>query len=166
MRGTRRSVRTAAVATGAVAALLLPAAGAFAAGGPEQVPGAGAASDRPTPTPTPKPTPTATPAPKQKPGPAAQQASARVTLPDGNTARFYKSASWPRVEISRPNGHAVATLDPRHPAAGHHGWTYRLVDAGGHRYELAAIDTPKQGAGSSVYDFWGRLVGAYVAEKA
>ncbi|MFE4311481.1 hypothetical protein [Streptomyces sp. NPDC056891] len=38
MRVTRRSARTAAVATGAVAALLLPAAGAFAADGPDQGP--------------------------------------------------------------------------------------------------------------------------------
>ncbi|MFB7592878.1 hypothetical protein [Streptomyces sp. NPDC056169] len=45
MRVTRRSARTAAVATGAVAALLLPAAGAFAADGPAQDP-APTASDR------------------------------------------------------------------------------------------------------------------------
>ncbi|WP_329280408.1 hypothetical protein [Streptomyces sp. NBC_00691] len=236
MRVTRRSARTAAVATGAVAALLLPAAGAFAADGPDQGPGTGATSDRsvlwrnvdladgslakvyqdgpgrfsaeiyaggslidtltstdgrpahgrnnglhvvlrpdgtvsswtehaPAPEPAPAPKPKPKPTPTPEPTPAPEQASARVTLPDGNTARFYKSATWPRVEISRPNGRAVASLDLRHPTAGHHGWTYRLVDAGGHHYKLAAVDTPKQGAGSSVYDFWGRLVEKYVARK-
>ncbi|MEK9519642.1 hypothetical protein MIU24_09565 [Streptomyces venezuelae] len=233
MRVTRRSARTAAVATGAVAVLLLPAAGAFAADGPGQAPGADATGSssvfwrnvdlpggglakvyqdgpgrfsaeiytggslvdtlvstdgqpargqyealrvvlRPdgtvsswqetAPAPQPKPKPDPKPAPKPKPAP--RQADARVTLPDGNTARFYKSASWPRVEISRPNGHAVASLDLKHPAAAHHGWTYRLVDTGKHRYELAAVDTPKQGARSSVYDFWGRLIDTYTARKA
>ncbi|WP_024755945.1 hypothetical protein [Streptomyces exfoliatus] len=250
MRVTRRSTRTAAVATGAVAALLLPAAGAFAADTPDQDPAPTAtASDQtanaqtasdgdqsvlwrnvdladgslakvyqdgpgrfsaeiyaggslidtltttgqaaygqnnglhvtlhpdgtvtswletaPKPTPDPKstPKPAPRPAPHKKP---VQQAYAKVTLPDGNTARFFKSKgqnTWPRVEIARPNGHAVGTLDPKHPTAAHHGWTYKLVDTGKHRYELAAIDTPKQGANSWVYDFQGKLIEKYTAQK-
>ncbi|MFI9748376.1 hypothetical protein [Streptomyces sp. NPDC052494] len=268
MRVTRRSARTAAVATGAVAALLLPAAGAFAADAPDQDPaptattsdqttaGDQSASDggqtatdgdqsvlwqnvdladgslakvyqdgpgrfsaeiyaggslidtltttgqpaygqnnglhvtlhpdgtvtswletAPKPTPDPKPTPKPKPAPHHKPTPApkpaphkkpVQQAYAKVTLPDGNTARFFKSKgenTWPRVEIARPNGHAVGTLDLKHPTAAHHGWTYKLVDTGKHRYKLAAIDTPKQGANSWVYDFQGKLIEKYTAQK-
>ncbi|WP_405855101.1 hypothetical protein OG361_19025 [Streptomyces sp. NBC_00090] len=278
MRVTRRSARTAAVATGAVAALLLPAAGAFAADGPAQDP-APTASDRtasdepagdqsvlwrnvdladgslakvyqdgpgrfsaeiyaggslidtltttgqpaygqnnglhvtlqpdgtvtswletapnpdptpkPTPDPTPKPTPDPTPKPTPDPTPkltpkptpkpipkpapkptphqkSVQQAYAKVTLPDGNTARFFKSKgqnTWPRVEIDRPDGPAVGTLDLKHPTAAHHGWTYKLVDAGKHHYKLAAIDTPKQGANSWVYDFQGKLIEKYTAQK-
>ncbi|WP_329622540.1 hypothetical protein OG357_20570 [Streptomyces sp. NBC_01255] len=234
MRVTRRSARTAAVATGAVAALLLPAAGAFAADVPDQDqdpsvsdesvlwrnvdladgslakvyqdgPGRFSAdiyaggslidtltttgqpaygqnnglhvtlqpdgtvtswletAPKPTPKPAPKPTPK--PAPKK---PAPQQAYAKITLPDGNTAKFFKSKgpnTWPRVEIDRPNGHAVGTLDLKHPTAAHHGWTYKLVDTGKHRYELAAIDTPKQGADSWVYDFQGKLIEKYTAQK-
>ena len=243
MRVTRRSARTAAVVTGAVAALLLPAAGAFAADGPDQDP-APTASDqsgsdqsvlwrnvdladgslakvyqdgpgrfsaeiyaggslidtltttgqpaygqnnglhvtlqpdgtvtswletapKPAPKPVPKPAPKPVPQPVPKPTP---QAYAKITLPDGNTARFFKSKgqnqnTWPRVEISRPNGHAVGTLDLKHPTAAHHGWTYKLVDTGKHRYELAAIDTPKQGANSWVYDFQGKLIEKYTAQK-
>ncbi|MEU3748092.1 MULTISPECIES: hypothetical protein [Streptomyces] len=259
MRVTRRSARTAAVATGAVAALLLPAAGAFAADGPDRdpAPTGSEASDRsgtsgtddasdqsvlwrnvdladgslakvyqdgpgrfsaeiyangslidtlvstdgkpaygqnnglhvvlrpdgtvsswldgtptpkpdpkPTPKPDPKPTPKPKPAPKPVPKPAPRQASAKVTLPDGNIARFHPGKDRPRVEITRSNGHAVGTLDLKHSASGHHGWTYKLVDAGKHRYKLAAIDTPKQGASSWVYDFQGRLIEKYTAQKA
>ncbi|MFI8765341.1 hypothetical protein ACIGN6_10515 [Streptomyces sp. NPDC053792] len=247
MRATRRSVRTAAVATGAVAALLLPAAGAFAADGPQQggsdqtsgdqtsgdqatvdpvfwrnvdladgslakvyqdAPGRFSADiyaggslidtlvstdgkpaygennglhvvlrpdgtvsswldSTPAPKPTPKPAPKPAPksVPKPAPRPAPHQASAKVTLPDGNTARFFPGKTWPRVEITRSNGHAVASLDLKHPTAAHHGWTYKLVDAGKHHYKLAAIDTPKQGADSWVYDFQGRLIEKYVAQK-
>ncbi|MEU3690972.1 hypothetical protein [Streptomyces narbonensis] len=254
MRVTRRSARTAAVATGAVAALLLPAAGAFAADGPDRDPApAPTASDtsdtsgqsvlwrnvdladgslakvyqdgpgrfsaeiyangslidtltstdgkpaygennglhvvlrpdgtvsswldgtpapKPTPKPVPKPAPKPAPkpvpkpAPKPVPKPAPHQASAKVTLPDGNIARFFPGKNWPRVEITRSNGHAVSTLDLKHSASGHRGWTYKLVDAGKHRYELAAIDTPKQGANSWVYDFQGKLIEKYTAQKA
>ncbi|CAM5466108.1 hypothetical protein [Streptomyces narbonensis] len=226
MRVTRRSARTAAVATGAVAALLLPAAAAFAADGPAQDP-APAGSDQSvlwrnvdladgslakvyqdgpgrfsaeiyangslvdTLTSTDgKPaygennglhvvlrpdgtvsswldsTPTPKPDRKPTPEPAPHQASAKVTLPDGNIARFFPGKTWPRVEITRSNGHAVGTLDLKHSASGHHGWTYKLVDAGKHRYELAAIDTPKQGANSWVYDFQGKLIEKYTAQKA
>ncbi|KQX09433.1 hypothetical protein ASC82_26280 [Streptomyces sp. Root431] len=251
MRVTRRSARTAAVATGAVAALLLPAAGAFAADAPGQDPAPTAtASDgdrtptdgdqsvlwrnvdladgslakvyqdgpgrfsaeiyaggslidtltttgqpaygqnnglhvtlhpdgtvtswletAPKPTPKPKPTPHHKPAPAPKPAPhkkPVQQAYAKVTLPDGNTARFFKSKgenTWPRVEIARTDGRAVGTLDLKHPTAAHHGWTYKLVDTGKHRYKLAAIDTPKQGANSWVYDFQGKLIEKYTAQK-
>ncbi|MEU2078143.1 hypothetical protein [Streptomyces sp. NPDC013489] len=250
MRVTRRSARTAAVATGAVAALLLPAAGAFAADAPDQGPdpaptpvsgdqsvlwrnvdladgslakvyqdGPGRFSaeiyaggslvdtlvstdGRPAygqhnglhvvlrpdgtvrswvetaPKPDPKPTPKPDPKPVPKPAPdqrknTVRQADtrialpdAKVTLPDGNVARFFTSTSHPRVELSQKNGRSLGSLDLRHPTAAHHGWTYKLVDAGKHHYKLAAIDTPRQGAGSWVYDFQGRLVGKYVAQKA
>ncbi|MFF3839407.1 hypothetical protein [Streptomyces sp. NPDC001930] len=239
MRVTRRSARTAAVATGAVAALLLlPAAGAFAADGPDQgpepAPTAGAPSvlwrnvdladgslakvyqdgpgrfsaeiyaggslidtltstdgrpaygqnnglhvvlrpdgtvrswveTAPRPDPTPTPTPTPKPKPKPKPAPEVALPDAKVTLPDGSVARLFKSKTWPRVELTQKNGRSLGSLDLKHPTAAHHGWTYRLVDAGKHRYELAAIDTPRQGAHSRVYDFQGRLVETYVARKA
>ncbi|MFF5919255.1 hypothetical protein ACFY8C_12975 [Streptomyces flavochromogenes] len=239
MRVTRRSARTAAVATGAVAALLLPAAGAFAADGPDQGPDpAPTSSDqsvlwrnvdladgslakvyqdgpgrfsaeiyaggslidtltstdgrpaygqnnglhvvlrpdgtvrswvetapRPDPAPAPKPEPAPRPAPQQKKD-TVRQADAKVTLPDGNVARFFKSKTWPRVELTRKNGRSLGSLDLKHPTAAHHGWTYKLVDAGRHTYKLAAIDTPRQGADSRVYDFQGKLVEKYVARKA
>ncbi|MFE6711471.1 hypothetical protein [Streptomyces sp. NPDC057695] len=242
MRVTRRSVRTAAVATGAVAVLLLPAAGAFAADGPDQGPDP-ASSDqsvfwrnvdladgslarvyqdgpgrfsaeiyaggslidtlvstdgrpaygqydglrvalrpdgtvrswaetapKPDPKPTPKPTPKPDPKPAPKPAPDQRKNTqrlpdAKVTLPDGNVARFFTSTSHPRVELTQKNGRSLGALDLAHPTAAHHGWTYKLVDAGKHHYKLAAIDTPRQGAGSWVYDFQGRLVGKYVAQK-
>ncbi|WP_395361383.1 hypothetical protein ACHGLA_17175 [Streptomyces sp. YH02] len=216
MRATRRSARTAAVATGAVAALLLPAAGAFAADGPDQGP---------------DPAPTSSDesvlwrnvdladgslAKVYKDGPdrfsaeiyaggslidtlvstdgrpaygqnnglhvvlrpdgtvrswvettpnVVRQADAKVTLPDGNVARLFKSKSRPRVELTQKNGRSLGSLDLEHPTAAHHGWTYKLVDAGEHHYKLAAIDTPQQGADSWVYDFQGRLVEKYVAQK-
>ncbi|MEU7698126.1 hypothetical protein [Streptomyces sp. NPDC039028] len=247
MRVTRRSARTAAVATGAVAALLLPAAGAFAADAPDQGPdpaptpvssdqsvlwrnvdladgslakvyqdGPGRFSaggslidtlvstdgrpaygqhnglhvvlrpdgtvrswtetapkpdPKPTPRPDPKPTPKPDPKPVPKPKPDQRKNTvrlpdAKVTLPDGNVARFFTSTSHPRVELSQKNGRSLGSLDLTHPTAAHHGWTYKLVDAGKHHYKLAAIDTPRQGAGSWVYDFQGRLVGKYVAQRA
>ncbi|MGW1248205.1 hypothetical protein [Streptomyces sp. NPDC002535] len=246
MRVTRRSARTAAVATGAVAALLLPAAGAFAAdpgpgpaaaGGDQSVfwrnvdlaggslarvyqdglgrfsaeiyaggslvdtlvstdgrPASGQydgqygglhvvlrpdgtvrswveTAPKPDPKPTPKPDPKPAPKPVPKPAPDQRKNTvrlpdAKVTLPDGNVARFFTSTSHPRVELTQKNGRSLGSLDLRHPAAAHHGWTYTLVDAGKHRYELTAVDTPRQGAGSRVYDFQGRLVGTYVAQKA
>ncbi|WP_338495338.1 hypothetical protein [Streptomyces sp. SJL17-4] len=240
MRVTRRSARTAAVATGAVAALLLPAAGAFAADGPDQGPdptptssdesvlwrnvdladgslakvykdgpdrfsaeiyAGGSLIDtlvstdgqpaygqnnglhvvlRPdgtvrswvetTPKPAPKPEPKPTPKPQPKPHPhqkknTVRAADARITLPDGNVAKFFASKSRPRVELTQKNGAPIGSLDLEHPTAAHHGWTYKLVDAGKHHYKLAAIDTPKQGANSWVYDFQGRLVEKYVAQK-
>ncbi|MFF9068319.1 hypothetical protein ACF09E_23510 [Streptomyces sp. NPDC014891] len=282
MRVTRRSARTAAVATGAVAALLLPAAGAFAAGPapdgpaadatPAATAGTGAASadaasadaasaggdqsvfwrnvdladgslarvyqdgpgrfsaevyaggslidtlvstggrpaygqhnglhvvlrpdgtvrswietaPKPDPTPTPKPTPKPDPKPTPKPDPkpapkpapdqrkhTARQADARgvlpdakVTLPAGDVARFFTGTGRPHVELTGKDGRRLGTLDAGHPTAVHHGWTYRLVDDGRHHYRLAAIDTPRQGAGSWVYDLRGSLVGKYVATKA
>ncbi|MFF8381030.1 hypothetical protein ACF07V_33400 [Streptomyces sp. NPDC015661] len=76
MRATRRSVRTAAVATGAATALLLPAAGAaFAADSPAPTAGDQAASDR-----------TAT-------GPAVSDQPVfwwNVDLADGSLARVYQ----------------------------------------------------------------------------
>ncbi|MDX2562602.1 hypothetical protein PV371_23515 [Streptomyces sp. TX20-6-3] len=113
------------------------------------------------PRPDPQPKKTARPA-----GAEVALPDAKVTLPDGNVARLFKSTTWPRIELTRQNGRSLGSLDLKHPTAAHHGWTYKLVDAGGHRYELAAIDTPRQGAGSWVYDFQGRLVGKYVAQKA
>ncbi|MFJ2935079.1 hypothetical protein ACIO8G_20195 [Streptomyces sp. NPDC087219] len=248
MRVTRRSARTAAVATGAVAALLLPAAGAFAADGPDRGPDpapAPTSSDQsvlwrnvdladgslakvyqdgpgrfsaeiyaggslidtltstdgqpaygqnnglhvvlqpdgtvrswvetapePDPTPTPKPKPTPDPAPQPKKNTARHADAevalpdAKVTLPDGNVARLFKSKNRPRIELTQKNGRSLGSLDIKHPTAAHHGWTYKLVDAGKHQYKLAAIDTPRQGAGSWVYDFQGRLVEKYVAQKA
>ncbi|APE22527.1 MULTISPECIES: hypothetical protein [Streptomyces] len=252
MRVTRRSARTAAVATGAVAALLLPAAGAFAADGPDPAPTAapsdGTAGDQsvfwrnvdladgslakvyqdgpgrfsadiyaggslidtltstggkpaygqhnglhvvlqpdgtvrswvetaPKPKPEPKPDPSTKPRPKPVPKPTpkpvpeqkkntVRAADARITLPDGNVAQFFKSKSWPRVELTAKNGGHIGSLDLKHPTAAHHGWTYKLVDAGKHQYKLAAIDTPKQGANSWVYDFQGKLVEKYVAQRA
>ncbi|MFJ8298351.1 hypothetical protein ACIQ9R_21020 [Streptomyces sp. NPDC094447] len=266
MRVTRRSARTAAVATGAVAALLLPAAGAFAAGPAPDGPaadattatadattaGTGAASDdatsaggdqsvfwrnvdladgslarvyqdgpgrfsaeiyaggslvdtlvstggrpaygqynglhvvlrpdgtvrswtetapKPDPKPTPKPTPKPDPKPAPKPAPdqrkhTARQADAKVTLPAGDVARFFTGTGRPHVELTGKDGRRLGTLDAGHPTAVHHGWTYRLVDDGRHHYRLAAIDTPRQGAGSWVYDLRGSLVGTYVATKA
>ncbi|MFE5944350.1 hypothetical protein [Streptomyces sp. NPDC056480] len=232
MRVTRRSARTAAVATGAVAALLLPAAGAFAADGPDRgtdpaptqgdrsvlwrnvdladgslakvyqdgpgrfsadIYAGGSLIDTLTSTDG-RPAygrnnglhvvlrPDGTvrswvetaprPDPQQKRNtvrPAAAEVTlpdAKVTLPDGNVARLFKSRTWPRVELTQKNGRSLGTLDLKHPTAAHHSWTYRLVDAGGHHYELAALDTPRQGAGSRVYDFQGRLVEKYVARKA
>ncbi|MFB8401097.1 hypothetical protein [Streptomyces sp. NPDC055912] len=239
MRVTRRSARTAAVATGAVAVLLLPAAGAFAADGPDQGPD-------PAPTPVsgdqsvlwrnvdladgalakvyqdgpgrfsaeiyaggsrvdtlvstdgrpaygqhnglhvvlrpdgtvrswvetaPKPDPKPTPKPDPKPAPDQRKNTvrlpdAKVTLPDGSVARLFTSTTWPRVELTQKNGRSLGSLDLRHPTAAHHGWTYTLVDAGKRHYELTAVDTPRQGAGSRVYDFQGRLIGTYVAQKA
>ncbi|MFB6623245.1 hypothetical protein ACFCWD_10090 [Streptomyces sp. NPDC056374] len=232
MRVTRRSARTAAVATGAVAALLLPAAGAFAAdpapapaGGDQSVlwrnvdladgalakvyqdgPGrfsaeiyaGGSLVDtlvstdgrpaygqhnglhvvlRPDGTvrswveTAPKPDPKPTPKPDPKPAPdqhknTVRLPDAKVTLPDGSVARLFTSTTWPRVELTQKNGRSLGSLDLRHPTAAHHGWTYTLVDAGKRHYELTAVDTPRQGAGSRVYDFQGRLIGTYVAQKA
>ncbi|MFE5550206.1 hypothetical protein ACFQ71_41645 [Streptomyces sp. NPDC056534] len=232
MRVTRRSARTAAVATGAVAALLLPAAGAFAAdpapapaGGDQSVlwrnvdladgalakvyqdgPGRFSAeiyaggslvdtlvstdgrpaygqhnglhvvlrpdgtvrswvetAPKPDPKPTPKPDPK--PAPDQRKN-TVRLPDAKVTLPDGSVARLFTSTTWPRVELTQKNGRSLGSLDLRHPTAAHHGWTYTLVDAGKRHYELTAVDTPRQGAGSRVYDFQGRLIGTYVAQKA
>ncbi|MFG2839020.1 hypothetical protein ACGFYE_28925 [Streptomyces zaomyceticus] len=255
MRATRRSARTAAVATGAVAALLLPAAGAFAAGGPDPAPAASdtaatgtAAGDtapgataaggqsvlwrnvdladgslakvyqdgpgrfsadvyaggslvdtlvstggrpaygqnnglhvvlrpdgtvgswveqapRPDPTPAPEPVPHKENTARQA-GAVIALPDAKVTLPDGNIARFFTSKARPRVELLQKNGHRIGSLDLEHPTAAHRGWTYKLVDAGRHQYKLAAIDTPRQGAGSLVYDFQGRVVEKYVARKA
>lgn len=120
---------------------------------------------KPDPTPAPQPKPTPKPVPHQKKN-TVRQADAKVTLPDGNVARLFKSKSWPRVELTQKNGRSIGSLDLRHPTAAHHGWTYRIVEAGKHHYELAAIDTPRQGANSWVYDFQGRLVEKYVAQKA
>ncbi|MFH8578962.1 hypothetical protein OG814_20865 [Streptomyces zaomyceticus] len=78
MRATRRSARTAAVATGAVAALLLPAAGAFAADGPDR---------GPDPAPTASDTTASDTAPSDTAPGGPSVLWRNVDLPDGNVAR-------------------------------------------------------------------------------
>ncbi|MGW6568236.1 hypothetical protein [Streptomyces sp. NPDC054975] len=115
---------------------------------------------KPDPKPTPKPRPKPTPKPAPKPAP---HADARITMPDGNVAKFYKKAR--RVEVSTPKGHRLATLGPKNPVAAHKGWTYKVVDAGKGQYKFVVIDTPRQGGNSWVYDFHGKLVEKYRAQK-
>ncbi|MFJ7064009.1 hypothetical protein [Streptomyces sp. NPDC101115] len=110
---------------------------------------------KPDPKPVPKPKPTPEPAPK--PGPAPHQADARVTLPDGGVAKLYKKG--PRVELRS------GSLTPEHRTLNHKGWTYKLVPQGKGAYRFVVIDTPKQGGNSWVYDFDGRLVHEYTAQK-
>ncbi|MFF6775484.1 hypothetical protein ACFY8W_18210 [Streptomyces sp. NPDC012637] len=110
---------------------------------------------KPTPKPAPKPKPTPKPAPKPRPAP--HQADARVTLPDGEVARLYKKG--PRVELR------FGSLTPEHRTLNHKGWTYKLVPQGKGAYRFVVIDTPRQGGDSWVYDFDGRLVREYAAQK-
>lgn len=234
MRVTRRTIRTAAVATGAIAALTLPTAGAFAADQPDQggqdqqqdqgdpvvgrifvqsyrladgsvakvymttpqdyqaeIWAGGTKIDTLTtsgqpaygqnnglhvvlqpdgsvsswmekaPRPQPKPTPKPHPKPTPKPAP---QADARVAMADGNVAKLYKKAH--RVEVVTPKGRHLATLSPKNPVAAHKGWTYKVVNAGKGYFKFVVIDTPKQGGNSWVYDFRGKLVEKYRAQKS
>ncbi|WP_370413616.1 hypothetical protein [Streptomyces fradiae] len=114
--------------------------------------------EAPTPKPTPTPTPKPTPKPKPKPAPHTH-ANARVTLPDGSVAKFYKKSN--RVELR------FGTLTPKKPTLSHHGWTFKLAPQPGKGvYRLVVIDTPKQGGNSWVYDFDGKLVRKYTAQKS
>ncbi|MFF9913637.1 hypothetical protein [Streptomyces sp. NPDC013457] len=263
MRVTRRTIRTAAIATGTIAALAVPTAGAFAADHPAPAPvpapvptaGQGAEPDQPevlpdeqrqprtgppverafiqsyrladgsvakvyqtgtdrysaeiwaggtlidtlattgSPAygqnnglhvvlqpdgsvaswtegdkPAPKPEPKPEPKPKPRPVPdkkVQRKAASSVTLttPDGRIAKLVKGSHGPRVVISQPDGRRLATLDPKHATAHHGGWSYRLVVVGKGEYRFVVVDTPKQGGNSWVYDFRGKLVEKYRAEK-
>ncbi|MFJ3904380.1 hypothetical protein [Streptomyces sp. NPDC090025] len=116
-------------------------------------------------TPDTKPTPKPKPKPTTKPKPAGHQAHAKITMPDGRIAKFYQGKNGPSVEFFMPNGNYLGKIDLKNLSTVNDGWTYKIVPQGKGVYRFVVIDTPKQGGNSWVYDFNGKLLKTYKAEK-
>ncbi|MFG2990947.1 hypothetical protein ACGFZK_16955 [Streptomyces sp. NPDC048257] len=97
------------------------------------------------------------PEPKPKPKPEAKkESSARITMPDGRIAKLVDGAGGKRVEISMPNGHALAAIDLKRPSTQNDGWTYKLVQD--RKLVKFVVIDGKGGGNSWVYDFHGKLI--------
>ncbi|MFJ7155315.1 hypothetical protein ACIQUQ_10270 [Streptomyces sp. NPDC101118] len=89
---------------------------------------------------------------------------ATVKMPDGRIAKLIKGGkNGPRVEISMPNGNHLGTLDLKHPSTVNDGWTYKIVKDG-KRAKFVVVDC-RNGGDSWVYDFHGKLVEQYKADR-
>ncbi|WP_329382968.1 hypothetical protein OG625_20500 [Streptomyces sp. NBC_01351] len=101
--------------------------------------------------------------PKPEPKPEVKkESSVRVTMPDGRIAKLVDGPKGKRVEISTPNGKALATIDLKHASTWNDGWTYKLVQDG-KRVKFVVIDG-KSGGNSWVYDFNGKLIEKYTVD--
>ncbi|MBC9714410.1 hypothetical protein H9Y04_17770 [Streptomyces sp. TRM66268-LWL] len=152
MRVIRRTVRTAAVTTGVIAAFAVPVTAAVAAPGAAGHDAAQASAGSGS-------------------GSVSVAASAsstkghvRVTMPDGRVATLAQGgAQGPRAEIAMPNGTFLGRLDAQHPSALNDGWTYKLVRDG--RTDKFVVIDGRGGGCSWVYDFRGRLVEKYSVDR-
>ncbi|RSS83801.1 hypothetical protein [Streptomyces sp. WAC06614] len=110
--------------------------------------------------PAPKPEPK--PAPERKGKPVAES-SVRVNLPGGRIGKLVDGPQGKRVEIATYKGERVATVDLKNPSVFDDGWTYKLVQDG-KRVKFVVIDG-RGGGDSWGYDFGGRLIEQYTAER-
>ncbi|WP_369377964.1 hypothetical protein [Streptomyces sp. cg36] len=176
MRATRRTIRTAAIATGAIAALALPTGAAFAA---DATPGAAGQQedtkdqrrdqqqerqkDEAKPDDAKKDEKKPDERAREKKGDAKVLSTARVTMPDGRIAKLVKTTDGPRAVISMPNGNVLGSLDLKNPSTLNDGWTYKIVNAGKGFYKFVVVDG-KHGGDSRVYDFNGKLIEKYTVD--
>ncbi|SDK51444.1 hypothetical protein [Streptomyces indicus] len=138
MRAIRPTVRTAAVATGVIAAFAVST-------------GAALAMDQ-------------SPAPAESAAVSPRPDRVRVTMPDGRVATLTEGgAGGPRADLAMPNGNPLGSLDAKHPSALNDGWTYKLVQDG--RTAKFVVIDGRGGGCSWVYDFGGRLIEKYSVDR-
>ncbi|MFD9797079.1 hypothetical protein ACFWXK_39760 [Streptomyces sp. NPDC059070] len=191
MRATRRTIRTAAIATGAIAALALPTGAAFAADAtpgtagqqedtkdqrrdqqqerqkgeakPDEAKPDDAKKDEKKPDEKKPDEKKPDERAREKKGDAKVLSTARVTMPDGRIAKLVKTTDGPRAVISMPNGNVLGSLDLKNPSTLNDGWTYKIVNAGKGFYKFVVVDG-KHGGDSWVYDFNGKLIEKYTVD--